>query len=624
MDIPDEIKKETLEEGEEMAVESAPLLREAEAQPADLEIMPADTLDPLLSACASPLLEEELPDYLCEECEEHDAQFYCPPCQGRFCEMCFKILHRKGRRAEHQPETIEGYDRHQQQEGRRSRQGSSSVGEGTLHLPELPTQRKQSNPQSSTPRAPIRDLSRYALMSERAKYIPMRLSYEERKFLRLLEGALQVSNYTGAVDRDFAKGEAQRMHTQLQQITSMLCGMATGLNYEVGQELAEERNFKQHEEFYQDAFEIGRRYKIMNPQRMRGEYGKMAYMLQDAQKLQSQLELSCIRPITTVYRTLEEGGALAMLEDPNIEAATDEILPDPTKTRQQIQSMIKRKNRLVENFAKTFSSKRISADTIRLCLYSISDNKSYLNSNRLPIDRMLRYLETHFRPEVAVAGYDLSVTSGEDGARLTHSHERHYHFIHQSLYLWREIVNDMFRLWTLAEEDLLDPNQPCELTSTGQGLQRVQQCPRTYKAMQEILYCTQLKLKDWVGSSVIHLGDHNVPNALTFIDKYAQVSLILGPIVNCLDVMEKICKEDEGIKFFIDRFGGPEKLKKDILYDFFRSAFDGSGGDNFFEAGSCIDGRLTSAWNWCQQLSQKPYYRIFKLTGFSGFDGDFK
>ncbi len=31
-------------------------------------------------------------------------------------------------------------------------------------------------------------------------------------------------------------------------------------------------------------------------------------------------------------------------------------------------------------------------------------------------------------------------------------------------------------------------------------------------------------------------------------------------------------------------FGGGDKLEKDILIDFFRSAFDGSGADNFYDA----------------------------------------
>lgn len=70
-------------------------------------------------------------------------------------------------------------------------------------------------------------------------------------------------------------------------------------------------------------------------------------------------------------------------------------------------------------------------------------------------------------------------------------------------------------------------------------------------------------------------------------------------------------------------FGGLEEARNLILQDFFCHAFDGSGGDNFYDAGSCIDGRLTSAWNWCSQLSGKSYYGLFKLTGFLSFDGEF-
>lgn len=155
-----------------------------------------------------------------------------------------------------------------------------------------------------------------------------------------------------------------------------------------------------------------------------------------------------------------------------------------------------------------------------------SDNDSFLNSNRVPIDKIIDYLQHFFSPVKIEEGYSLSIISGQDGARLSHSHERQYYFALQSLTLWRDIIDDMFRLWAMAEEDLLSESVTYALKDTGQGMQRVQQSPRTYKSMQQILIRVQGKVKQWIGSNVIHLGDHNVPNALTFIDKYTQGMLL--------------------------------------------------------------------------------------------------
>ena len=197
----------------------------------------------------------------------------------------------------------------------------------------------------------------------------------------------------------------------------------------------------------------------------------------------------------------------------------------------------------------------------------------------------------------------------------------------QSLTLWREIANDMFHLWCLAEDDLLRQDNPYERRDTGQGLQRVQPAPRTSKAVHALLHSVQAKTavgSGWVGSTLIHLGDSNVPNSLMFIDKYSQVEHILNPIIATLDALDGLHK-DAHLARWIDRtFGGVPQLRVAILADFFRSAFDGSGADNFFDAGSCIDGRLTSAWNWCGKLREKPFFHIFRLAGFTSFDGQFQ
>ena len=125
----------------------------------------------------------------------------------------------------------------------------------------------------------------------------------------------------------------------------------------------------------------------------------------------------------------------------------------------------------------------------------------------------------------SVSHHDGILRSGYKGARLSHPHSQQFQYCLQTLTLWREIQNDMFKLWCLAEEDLLHCNNYYSLRDTGQGLNRVQSAPTIGKHMHEILHRSQKKLGSWIGSSVVHLGDHNVPNALTFIDKYTQVRI---------------------------------------------------------------------------------------------------
>jgi len=99
---------------------------------------------------------------------------------------------------------------------------------------------------------------------ERAKFIPLRLSLEERKLLRLIDGALAVSDYTDKVDI-LALSPSKRVFAQLTNISAILCGLATALDYENGQKLIDEKDFPQNQEILQKFFEIERRYKITNP-----------------------------------------------------------------------------------------------------------------------------------------------------------------------------------------------------------------------------------------------------------------------------------------------------------------------------------------------------------------------
>ena len=95
---------------------------------------------------------------------------------------------------------------------------------------------------------------------------------------------------------------------------------------------------------------------------------------------------------------------------------------------------------------------------------------------------------------------------------------------------------------------------------------------------------------------------------------------ILSPIASCIERLPSLIDDEAFHTYIRQEWGSIENLKLQILSDFFKHAFDGSGDDG----GSCIDGRLTSAWNWCSKLQKKPFYYVFLFTGFQGFDGDWK
>lgn len=563
---------------------------------------------------------------LCVECYSSTQSVICMDCKDTFCVICYQAQHRKGKRKNHKikaltKEVADYFDSLKRKEKNRSAAGDSTM-EGDIDL-DLEDGLKlecvfvgDGTLEKGSPDWYL----------ERAKYIPLRLSYEERKYLRLVENALSVTDYTSTVDGKVYKSEVKRLYAKTKEVSAVLAGILTAADYDKGQLLIEEKEYATYKGYFRRVLEIARRYKVMNPERMRADYGKLIYFLQDAvsPEVSEFLEFDIVMPIKTVYDTLERNDCLDLLRDKLISIATREVIDDKSKKRHQLQAEIRSKNQAIETLSRKYACERFDREDIRICLYSIGDNSSYLTTNRDPVDTMINYLETNFHPDTVKEGFSLAISGGEDGARLSHSHNKQYHYVKQSLELWSDIAFDMFKLWKMSEDDLLDPSNPYKLQNTGQGIHRVQNAPMISRAMRELIHNMQARIGHWVGSSVVHLGDHNVPNALVFIDKYTQVSRILLPIVKVLLDIDGMMDSPAISKYINEKWESKKLLKLNILNDFFRHAFDGSGADNFYDAGSCIDGRLTSAWNWCSKLDSKPFFPIFKLSGFTSFDGEFQ
>ena len=62
----------------------------------------------------------------------------------------------------------------------------------------------------------------------------------------------------------------------------------------------------------------------------------------------------------------------------------------------------------------------------------------------------------------------------------------------------------------------------------------------------------------------MHLGDRDVPNALTFIDKYNQVARILAPIVFTIEGLDAVWANPVTRPYIEEEFGGVREAKLEV------------------------------------------------------------
>merc|ERR1719397_323061 len=184
-----------------------------------------------------------------------------------------------------------------------------------------------------------------------------------------------------------------------------------------------------------------------------------------------------IRKIKTVYELLQEHNLLEILERDQDLVLNSTCSIDPFgKARNQIDREIWERDSACKKLESKYGDKFPTPEDFEVAFKSISDNHSFLQWARSPVDKMIAYLKKYFDPEDmdARGDRDLSIAYGRGGARLSHSHKVHYYYVLQSLTLWREILHDMFMLWCLAEDDLLERENGYTLRETGQGPNRIQ------------------------------------------------------------------------------------------------------------------------------------------------------
>ena len=572
----------------------------------------------------------------CCECEDQPADVHCVECGEDFCRPCWGGQHRRGKRSLHTIEPILGEELARAEQPEEPSSQPAVNGAASAHKGEEAASGDAAAADSEAeaslvigPALPPGGMAAlYSNDSEKrlktnrlkVRYIPLRLDAEERSLLALLQGALHVSEYTDKVDVFSQYEKVRIMLSQMWNFLHTQSGLQICASFKAGQRLMRAKSPRDNYDWFARAFEVGRRYKIMNPQKMRTDYGKMMYLLMDTKRsdVREQLRCNLVLDIKTVGKLLKDRHGEALLASEDFDEATQD-LSDTSRDRAEMVDLQKKKREAMARIIEKYSTDALTADDIARVLESVSDANNFLASNMKPVVRILELLRENFnaRGSIGDGKHSLEIGRGGNarmggqghtwfgkrfsvssmagsrsgGAKLSHSHAQQFAFTTQTFMLWREICRSMYQLWLFADHDML--HNAYRLSNTGQGLQRVQQCPRVAEQMHRFVnHVQQRSGSSWVGLTVVHLGDRDVPNALTFIDKYTQVPRILAPIISCVQRLPELDRATNTASY-LRALGGAHLNKMTILADFFKHGFDGSGDDG----GSCIDGRLTSAWN---------------------------
>jgi hypothetical protein len=296
----------------------------------------------------------------------------CEACGDNFCGLCFQWQHRSGKRAQHKPTPLPGQEMFKE-----------TAAGTTQHFMQMQKEAQQQKQQQAAP--PVESGQAggkligprgLTLSGEAAyKWIPMRVSGEERTLLKLLEGALEVSEYTDKVDVvrgwGWRNSKSDVIGEEISDFFKNLMGLLVAGNYQEGVKLLQAKELRGNAEFFAQVCEIGRRFKITNPEKLRSTYGKLIYLMQDAP---SVLPFNLHTPIKSVHLFLSERDGLGVLADEELALATRPIAAGDASagaSREALEQAGRDKASAADRIAARHASNRLSATDIRWALLSV-------------------------------------------------------------------------------------------------------------------------------------------------------------------------------------------------------------------------------------------------------------